>query len=224
MEQKIPILILRLEGVLQSWGESAKWDYRDTALMPTKSAVLGLTGCALGWPRGDPRLIQLAGQLHFAVRADRAGRLMNDFHTVQSERLLAASGKPRSSGVETLVTHRSYLQDACFTVALSGSRDRLEMLHYALLHPVWPVFLGRKSCVPSRPVFAAFSEEYSSMEEALSRFALAPRSDSNVLLEFESTDGRGIQRMDEVCMGTRCFGLRRVHRIPLEKEGKPTCT
>ena len=43
------IMLLRLEGVLQSWGERSRWDHRDTSDMPTKSALIGLLGCAMGY-------------------------------------------------------------------------------------------------------------------------------------------------------------------------------
>lgn len=36
------ILLLRLEGLLQSWGEHSRWDHRDSSDMPTKSGVIGL--------------------------------------------------------------------------------------------------------------------------------------------------------------------------------------
>ena len=32
-------IMLRLEGLLQAWGESAVWDNRSTAVMPTKSGA-----------------------------------------------------------------------------------------------------------------------------------------------------------------------------------------
>lgn len=35
------MLMLRLEGVLQSWGEHSRFDSRDSASMPTKSGVVG---------------------------------------------------------------------------------------------------------------------------------------------------------------------------------------
>ncbi|MFW9879088.1 MAG: CRISPR-associated protein Cas5, partial [Candidatus Thorarchaeota archaeon] len=31
------LLVLRLEGPLQSWGLRARWDYRDTSTEPSKS-------------------------------------------------------------------------------------------------------------------------------------------------------------------------------------------
>ena len=91
----IPILVLRLEGILQSWGEHSKWDYRDSAPMPTKSGVIGLIGCAMGLEREDARLQQLSDSLQMAVRADRPGRELTDFQTVRSTSLLNAQGKHR---------------------------------------------------------------------------------------------------------------------------------
>ena len=72
------LLILRLEGALQSWGERSHWDHRDTAVFPSKSGVVGLLGCAMGLERGDARLAELADALAFAVRADRRGTVMTD--------------------------------------------------------------------------------------------------------------------------------------------------
>ena len=39
----------------------------------------------MGIPRSDERLKVLDAKLHFAVRTDRSGRVMTDFHTVQTE-------------------------------------------------------------------------------------------------------------------------------------------
>ena len=91
--QTIPILVLRLEGLLQSWGEHSKWIYRDSAPMPTKSGVIGMIGCAMGLERDDDRLKSLSDNLYMAVRADRPGRETVDFHTVRSKEFLNAQGK-----------------------------------------------------------------------------------------------------------------------------------
>ena len=42
MAENKKLLVLCLEGVLQSWGEDAKWDIRDSSDMPTKSGIVGL--------------------------------------------------------------------------------------------------------------------------------------------------------------------------------------
>ena len=93
------IMLLRLEGVLQSWGERSRWDHRDTSDMPTKSALIGLLGCAMGIPRGDPWLNETARLLKMAVRADRAGSIMTDFHTVQGRicKIPSSEGKPEAT-------------------------------------------------------------------------------------------------------------------------------
>ena len=47
------LMMLRLEGLLQSWGESSAWDNRGTASIPTKSGIVGLLACAMGLHRTD---------------------------------------------------------------------------------------------------------------------------------------------------------------------------
>ena len=123
-----------LSAPLQSWGEDARWDQRTTAAMPTKSAVVGLLGCCLGYPRGDERLNRLADQLRVAVRADRPGRVTTDYHTVQGTNgvFLNAEGKPRGGG-GTIVTPKQYLQDARFTVFLWGEDEALSACYRASL-------------------------------------------------------------------------------------------
>ena len=69
----VPILFLRLEGPLQSWGIRSRWDVRETQPEPTKSGVIGLLGCALGyldlrfatiaWRQAYPNLAKLQEKL-----------------------------------------------------------------------------------------------------------------------------------------------------------------
>jgi len=209
------LLILKLEGPLQSWGEHSKWDWRDTALMPTKSGIIGILGCALGYERNDIRLSELGEQLTIAVRADRPGSLITDFHSVQSQRLLNAEGKPRSGG-NTMITHRSYLQDACFTVVIAAEERLLRKLASALLHPQWTAYLGRKCCVPSRPILECLTNEYMSLEDAARRYPLTIRKDSSnseVLIELESADSTGYWRFDVPARENRNFLRRRVVKL-----------
>lgn len=190
----IPILIFRLEGVLQSWDDSSKWDYRKTGIFPTKSGVIGLLGCALGLERTDTRLGEISKAVRMMVRADRPGELLDDFHTVTAERLLTASGDQRSSG-NTIISHRSYLQDASFLVGLQGSKELLEELSDALLSPKWSVYLGRKSCVPSVPVVGTLTEDYSDLWEAMQRYPLAARHKDVIMVETDSIND-GYVRQD----------------------------
>lgn len=165
------ILKFLFSAPLQSWGEDARWDNRSTATMPTKSGIIGFLGCCFGYPRGDQRLNELNEKLCVAVRADKPGRIMSDFQTVQGTNgvLLSAENKPRTGG-GTIITPKSYLMDARFSVYLMGDGQLLDQCCSAISHPVWTPFLGRKNCVPSVPVIPEWIEA-DSLEAAVRQFS-----------------------------------------------------
>ena len=165
MEERKTILVLRLEGPLQSWGENAKWDFRDSSAMPTKSGIVGLLGCAMGEERGSQVLLELARSITVAVRAARPGAKFVDFQTVQGDPLMAATGKPKTTG-NTILSPHAYLQDASFTVFINTSPEWQQRIISALENPKWCMYLGRKNCVPSRP-FLADRMEAADLMEAL---------------------------------------------------------
>ena len=139
------VLLLRLAGPMQSWGTRSRFSNRDTGLEPSRSGVIGLLCSALGRPRDEPLDDFLP--LKMAVRVDREGRLMRDYHTAQE--VLRADGK---SVAGTVLSERFYLADADFLVGLERDRAFLEQLQSALEAPVWTLFLGRKSFAPSVPI------------------------------------------------------------------------
>ncbi|MFF0296307.1 type I-E CRISPR-associated protein Cas5/CasD [Kitasatospora sp. NPDC004614] len=148
-------LLLRLAGPLQSWGERSKFNERDTAPFPTRSGVIGLLACALGRPR-DAGITDLA-RLSLTVRADRPGTVLRDLHTVGGglparHTVTTADGKKRPAAAATLLSHRYYLADAVFTAALTGPASVLAECADALRRPVWPPYLGRRSCPPEGPL------------------------------------------------------------------------
>ena len=181
-----PILLLRLEGPLQSWGLAARWDVRDTSYEPTKSGVIGLLGAALGLARGHERLETLDAKLRFGVRVEHAGRKITDYQTI-TDYLPTAGGSYKMSGSKTastleaarkngvpatVISPRDYLEDAAFLVALEareGGEDDLAGAAHAVQHPRWPLFLGRRACPPSRPLFESFSDDYTDLQDALER-------------------------------------------------------
>lgn len=154
------VLLLRLAGPMQSWGTQSRFTVRDTGLEPSKSGVIGLLCAALGKPReevpadGLPTLRELAG-LRMGVRVDREGLVKVDYHTAggvhrrgESYGVHKADGSPG----DPVVSRRYYLADADFLVGLEGDAELLETLDLALARPAWPLYLGRKSFVPSLPV------------------------------------------------------------------------
>ena len=162
------LLTFLLSGPLQSWGDGARWDRRPTASMPSKSAVVGMLGCCLGYPRGDRRLRALSESIRVAVRADRPGRPIWDFQTVQNPggKIMNSMGKPRG---DTIITPKQYLQDAAFQVFVVSDEASLKKYEAAMLHPRWPVCLGRRSCAPAIPIVPRIVE-YDSIEEALNTY------------------------------------------------------
>ena len=219
MAEKKTLLILRLEGALQAWGETSKWDSRDSADFPTKSGIVGLLGCALGLERGDAELRELSDAVTLAVRADRPGRRTVDFQTVTGSPLRTAEGK-RKSGGDTIISRRTYLQDACFTVFLDAPGPWLDRLKEALTEPRWPMYLGRKNCVPSRPVLEAVVTDYDSLDEAVRRYPLSDRASSPVVYETE-TESPALAshaRPDRLLSGDRDFALRPVWRGAVKED------
>ena len=134
------VLLLTLTGPLQAWGASSRFVRRGTESAPTKSGVLGLLAAAQGRRRADP-LEDLAG-LRFGVRIDQPGRMVRDFQTARS-----------LDGRQTMpLSYRFYLADAVFLAAVEGECGFLDVLAEALRRPVYPLYLGRRSCPPSGPL------------------------------------------------------------------------
>lgn len=213
MAEKHCLLILRLEGALQSWGESSKWDTREGADFPTKSGIIGLLGCAMGLERGDPLLAEMSDAVRIAVRADRGGVRMIDFQTVTGSPLRNAEGKPKSTG-NTIISNRTYLQDACFTVVLETDPVWKEKILAALKEPKWCMYLGRKNCVPSRPILEREEVAFFDLEEAIRCYPPSERADVGMVFETEkeSSARASYTRPDRLLPGGRRYASRRVWR------------
>lgn len=148
-------LLLRLAAPLQCWGVDSKFETRKTNREPTKSGVLGLVAAALGLRRDDEEGLARLASLRFGVRVDREGDLLNDFHTAKNPlpAEIKECRKNRKKPPAPYVTHRYYLCDAVFLVGLeSDDRAWLGALEAALRRPVYPPFLGRRSCPPTQPL------------------------------------------------------------------------
>lgn len=138
-------LLLKLAGPMQSWGGNSKYETRRTESMPTKSGVTGLLAAALGRERGAD--ISDLSSLRYGVRADKEGIIRRDFHTVDKQ------------GTK-YVTYRYYIEDGVFLAGFeSADTAFLESIEYALKHPVYPPFLGRKSCPPAQPLVVGIRDK-----------------------------------------------------------------
>ena len=218
------LLIMRLEGPLQSWGTRGRWDYRDSGEDPTKSGIIGLLGCALGYQIMDKRLEELDSLLTMGVRVENPGLKLVDFHTVMGD-LPTAEGKRRDT---TIVSSRVYLQDAAFLVVISGPEQLLRQCNDALLRPSWPFYLGRKSCIPTRPILDGLSKDYSSIEQALSRYpwswtghnTLSDNPPTQLRCIMDCAEGNAMRNDRLQVNPARMYGFRRVRSFFVEFPGK----
>ena len=133
-------LLLRLAGPLQSWGVISRFTRRTTQPAPSRSGVLGMIAAAQGRRRTDPLTDLL--DLRFAVRVDQRGKLERDFQTAI----------PLEGGTGMPLTHRYYLSDAVFLAGIEGPGELVTGIEQALRSPVYPLYLGRRSCPPAGAV------------------------------------------------------------------------
>ncbi len=87
------------------------------------------------------------------VRIDLPGVRWWDYHTVGAGMPMRTAEGGTKPGA--MLTRREYLCDASFLVALQGEPDLIAELEAAIEAPKWTLYLGRKSCPPSRPLLEA---------------------------------------------------------------------
>jgi len=181
-----PHLLLWLEGPLQSWGTSAKFNRRTSQDFPSRSAILGMVCAALGAGGEQKELLgafePLAQTVVAYARLDKAGKAvparvqLQDFHMVgsgyddkdpwQTLHIPKKSDQKPAVGGGHKLTYRYYLVDSAFAVALAIPEPLRKDIEEAFGAPCWDISLGRKSCVPTEFVFQGVHD---SMDSALAR-------------------------------------------------------
>lgn len=165
----IDIILLRFDAPLMSFGGPTVDALGVTELYPAQSMLTGLLANALGFEHAEyVRHQALQNRLQYAVRQDRAGRRLTDFHTIAlgQDHLLGdrgwttrgqLQGRGGGSSDGTHIRYQDYLADAIYTVAITlteaDESPTLTEIEQALKTPVRPLFLGRKTCLPSTPLF-----------------------------------------------------------------------
>ena len=192
-------LIINLEAPLLAFGGETIDNLGVIRPFPAASMLTGIFANALGWRRVErERHQQLQDRLVFAARIDRepaTGVRMTDYQTVkmadtvdlyvQNNRWVigwTTRGTPESragalgaagSGPFTHQRWRDYYADMRVTVALRLQPDddspTLDELAEALDEPARPLFIGRKSCLPSAPLFGGFEDGDTALAALLRR-------------------------------------------------------
>lgn len=181
-------LILRLDAPLMAFGGTMIDANGPTLDLPIRSMVTGLIANALGWQRGERERHQsLQDRLVMGARLDRPGTAVRDFQTAQlgaNDKGWTTRGQPegRAGGASTYksphIRQRHYRADAFVTIALRldppDDTPTLADVEAAMKAPARPLFIGRKPCLPSRPILSEPPVEADSLLAALRRAPLAP--------------------------------------------------
>lgn len=202
-----PYLLLWLEGPLQSWGHDSRFGRRDTLPFPSKSGVLGIICAALGAGGEQADLLAEFADLDLQIRAysrqnskgEPAPRepLLRDFHMVgsgyddmdpwQSLLIPKTSEGKKAVGGGSKMTFRYYLQDRIFAALLQVPADQCDIVAHALRHPVWDLYLGRKSCAPTEYIFQGAYSTLEQAEEAADKLA----KEKQRILDYMVVQGDG---------------------------------
>jgi CRISPR system Cascade subunit CasD len=151
----------RLAAPLAAFGEIAVGERRPTADRPTRSAILGLLGAALGLDRNDEDgQAGLSAMCRVAIRVEQPGRLLVDYHTIQTPRpgrqpYATRAEELRADRIETILSRRDYRTDFLATVAIEvaeSGRWKPADLEAALRTPRYILSLGRRSCPVCLPL------------------------------------------------------------------------
>ncbi len=206
----MPTLLLRMRSPMMSWGDHSRFTIRDTRREPTKSAVIGLLCAALGRPRWES--VQDLAALKMGVRVNQEGIVQCDYHTVMD------SIKSSGSKGDTVLSYRHYVADADYLVGLeSDDRALLETLDAALESPVWQLYFGRKSFVPSRPIRLNDGIQDAALESVLKAFPYRSHNPKNQLPKLryvlEVPESLDLRRDVPIDWQRRLFGSRCVNTV-----------
>ena len=172
-------LHLRLRAPLMSFGGEAIDALGVIRDLPAQSMLVGLLANALGWTR-DMRLAhqQLQDRLVFGAVHERGPRRLTDYQTAkiyQDDLAWSTRGAPigrapspaykrRDSLGRWLTAQqwRDYGVDMSVSLVMRldpvGTAPTLEDVAVALQRPARPLFIGRKNCLPSSPLFVGAVE------------------------------------------------------------------
>ncbi len=169
------ILLLRFDAPLMSFGAVMVDQHGPTERFPGLSMLAGLFGNALGLRHGDASALEaLQGRIEYAARWDIEPREILDYHTVDlgqakmSEPGWTTRGEPehRTGGISASLgihqRYRHYWANGVMTLAVSlraGGEPSPTALAERLRHPVRPLFLGRKTCLPCAPLLLGLVED-----------------------------------------------------------------
>ena len=192
-------LSLQLAAPLMSFGGVSIDHVGPTRKFPAASALTGLFANALGWRREQTQDHQaLQDRIEFGAVNARVGRLITDVQNAKlekSDKGWTTFGQPEGRSGDTYASphrrRRDYLADHdCRVVVrlIEGLGPSLDDLATAVQRPARPLFIGRKPCLPSVPLFQGWIEA-TDVKSALvalgiSGPAIWPRTDEDIAADL----------------------------------------
>jgi CRISPR system Cascade subunit CasD len=237
-------LVFRLYGPMASWGVPAVGGDRATAIAPTRSALLGLLGAAMGITRDNAaKLEELQQSVLFGVKQCVPSSILRDYHSAQvpSKKRgvthLTRKSELSEAKLNTVLSSRDYRCDGVWIVAVwlrVNSQVSLLALKEALVKPVYPLYLGRKSCPLALPLSPKILET-DTLQQALDAdfpHVISEQSDKHWLgangfvtyfwegaaTEFDDEHTQSYQPWDEpVHRGRWQFKQRTMHQLTVQE-------
>ena len=195
------IAILRFDAPLMSFGGVLVDQHGPTERFPGLSLLAGLFSNALGYGHGDYEALEsLQRRIEYAARWDMPPQPIIDYHTVDlgqpkmRQPGWTTRGEPEhraggeSARLGTHQRYRHYWANGVMTLAVSlkgSDKPDTSELGHALQQPARPLFIGRKACLPSSPLFL---EEIDAKNVLLALESVLParRPNRNTLTHMEA--------------------------------------
>lgn len=163
---------MQLEAPLMAFGGVLIDQIGPTRDFPATSMLVGLIGNALGWRWPDEERHQaVQDRLIFASRREREGSVLTDTQNAQlskADKGWTTHGTPEGrDGASYNAPHRrfrDYHADSSIHIVMRLDREQeaptLDQVARAIDQPVRPLYIGRKPCLPSKPLLLGDSSRW----------------------------------------------------------------
>ena len=171
-------LLVTLKAPLMSFGGAVvDMEHETTLRYPSRAMMTGLIGNALGYRYVDGELLQqLQDNLIMSTWIKSSGDRLIDLQNAHinksdkqwtSDRGVASRDGGAYAGPSQ--RKRSYLQDAELIIALRFVDEYLDLeyIRDALKYPARPLFIGRKTCLPSARMFTEIRDSDNTLRALL---------------------------------------------------------
>jgi CRISPR system Cascade subunit CasD len=231
----MPVVVLRLEALLQSWSEDASnFSTRNITPIPSFSGVIGVIQATQGIKRNTYDL-ELSG-LRMGVRIDRKGEIYQDFQTgggghlpqtlsklYNVERYFSITADKQLLDNPS-TTNRPYLVNASYLVGLEGDIQVVERVRDWLRYQKRKVYLGRTPCQPTRPMLQSPEIYHATLDEVLSslpssrKLLNGPSDRFSPIHELHITDDFDVAHyaVNDIPLPNRDFATRYIRRTDVE--------